>query len=293
MRVFKQGFYHLFETAEAPGDGSARAVRRLARLARADGVTESTRLPTLRDQILLFRRNYPTGFFGDAWMAKCRGMGQRKQLKRLKRHRDPAISDAHRLSVQELAPVLECHDYAAVVDRMIVVMTATNLVPSAHIKQLRKLVPSRELATAVYEWIACEMEGDDAEHCFNHLVRQLGGAATWPVMTALRGLLEPGEHVCVRPSVFAKQAKLLLPNFSTNTRPRYKNYALYLHMANVVRDELTEAGMEPRDLLDVHDFIWETLRPAAREDLVAQYELPPPPLAEVATRADDADQAAA
>ena len=106
MRVFKQGFYHLFETAEAPGDGSAKAVRRLARLARADGVTESTRLPTLRDQILLFRRSYPKGFFGEAWMAKYRGVGVRKQLKRLKRHRDPAISDAHRLSVELPADIV-------------------------------------------------------------------------------------------------------------------------------------------------------------------------------------------
>lgn len=287
MRVFKQGFYHLFETAEAPGDGSARAVRRLARLARADDVTEATRLPTLRDQILLFRRSYPKGFFGDAWMAKCRGVGVRKQLKRLKRHRDPAISDAHRLSVGELKPVIECSDYAAVLDRVIEVLTATNLVPSSHIKKLRKLSPSRELATAVYDWLACEEDDDDADRRFNYLVRQLGAAGTWPIITGLRGLLEPQDHVCVRPSVFAKQAKLLLPNFSAEKRPRYKSYIRYLHVANVVRDELTEAGFEPRDLLDVHDFMWETLRPAAREDLIAQYELPPPPA--VATEGEQAE----
>ncbi|KIG14900.1 hypothetical protein DB30_06202 [Enhygromyxa salina] len=294
MRVFKQGFYHLFETAEAPGDGSAKAVRRLARLARADGVTEATRLPTLRDQILLFRRSYPKGFYGDAWMAKCRGVGVRKALKRLKRHRDPAISDAHQLSAAQLAPLVKAGDHAQILDRMIAVAEATNLVPGAHVKKLRKLSPSRELTTAVYEWITCEQDNDDADRRFNHLVRQLGDAGTWPVVTSLRGLLEAGEHVCVRPSVFSKQAKLLLPSFSAESRPRYKSYVRYLHVANVVRDELTEAGFEPRDLLDVHDFMWETLRPAAREDLIAQYELPPPAVAEVAPAvAPVAEQAAA
>jgi hypothetical protein len=277
MRVFKQGFYHLFETAEAPGDGSAKAVRRLARLARADHVTEATRLPTLRDQISLFRRSYPKGFFGDAWMAKCRGVGARKRLKRLKRHRDAAVSDAHRLDVSALAPLIQRHDYAVILDRLIEVLSATSLVPSSHIVKLRKLSPSRELSVAVSEWLACGPDDDDADRRFNYLVRQLGAAGTWPVVTALRGLIEPHDHVCVRPSVFAQQGKLLLTNFSAEQRPRYSAYVRYLHVANVVRDELTDAGLEPRDLLDVHDFMWETLRPAAREELITQHELPPPP----------------
>ncbi|WP_146157182.1 hypothetical protein [Enhygromyxa salina] len=288
MRVFKQGFYHLFQSAEAPGDGSAKAVRRLARLARADGVTESTRLPSLRDQILLFRRSFTEGFSGDAWMAKHRGVGRLKRLKRLKRHRDPAISDAKQLSATELASLIAARDYAQVLDRMIAVAEATNLVPGVHVKKLRKLSPTRELATAVYEWISCEDDNDDADRRFNYLVRQLGDAGTWPVVTSLRGLLDPVEHVCVRPSVFSEQAKLLLPVFSAEPRPRYKSYVRYLHVANIVRDELGDAGVEPRDLLDVHDFIWDTLRPAAREDLIAQYELPPP--AEPATTTEAATE---
>ncbi|WP_146155683.1 hypothetical protein [Enhygromyxa salina] len=286
MRVFKEGYYHLLEDAQAPGDGSAKAVRRLTRLARADSVTESTRLPTLRDQILLFRRNFPEGFSGKAWMKKYRGLDARK---RLKRHRDPAISDAHRLSVDKLEPLIEARDWDEIFDRLLALATGSNLVPSSHVKKLRKIRPSRDLSVAIYDWLKSDMDDDDTERRFNVLVRYLGDAATWPIVSMIGGLVDPEHHTCVRPSVYTEQGTMLLPNFKAVRRPRFKNYARYLHMAKTVSDELEAAGLPPRDLLDVYDFIWETLRKAAREDLLAQYELPPP---EVVNATDEAAEQA-
>jgi len=272
LRVFKAGFYHMFEAAAPPGDGSATAIRRLVRLARADDVTAATRLPILRDQITLFRRSFPEGFHGEAWMKKHRGVGARR---RLKRHRDPAISEAHRLSAEALAPVIERRDWEAVHERLVAVAGCSNLVPGAQIKQLEALAPTRELAVALFEWVSGHEDGTELDRRFNYLVRQLGGAGTWPTITAIGALLEPDNHTCVRPSVFAVQAKMLLPNFSLAKRPRHQGYQRYVHVAKIVYDELEVAGLAPRDLLDVYDFIWETLRPAAREALTHQHELPP------------------
>lgn len=272
LRVFKEGFYHLFETAAPPGDGSAKAVRRLARLARADGLTEAACLPTLRDQILLFRRSFPEGFHGKDWMSKHRGVGARR---RLKRHRDPAISEAHRISAEELQPVIECRDWEAVHERLVTVAGCSNLVPGAQLKHLNKLQPTRELALALFEWVSGHEDEAELDRRFNHLVRLLGPAATWPTVTAIAALIDPDNHTCVRPSVFGIQAKMLLPNFSLDRRPRYTGYQRYVHVAKIVFDELESAGLQPRDLLDVYDFIWETLRPAAREELIHQHELPP------------------
>lgn len=318
LRVFKEGFYHLFESAAPPGDGSAKAVRRLARLARADDVTEAARLPTLRDQILLFRRYFPNGFAGDAWRKKYRGVGARK---RLKRHRDPAISEAHQLSVEQLDPMIAMFAWPEIHGRLVEVVKGSNLVPAAQLKKLVALPPSRELALALRGWVVAatgqlELTADptgeaesvehDADHededgstrseeaelerRFNHLVRVLGAAGTWPIVTAIAGLLEPGEHTCVRPSVYEVQGKMLLPNFRVSKRPRYTGYRQHLHVAQTVFDELESAGLHPHDLLDVYDFVWETLRPAARHELTHQYELPPVPSEQAADRA--ADQAA-
>jgi hypothetical protein len=296
LRVFKQGFYHLFESAAPPGDGSAKAVRRLARLARADDLSEAAHLPTLRDQILLVRRRFPNGFAGDAWRKQYRGVGARK---RLKRHRDPAISEAHQLSAERLDPLIASFAWPEIHARLVAVLQASNLVPATQLRKLEALAPSRELALALRGWVvaasgqleivACEPgereHDDDApvtnseeaelERRFNHLVRLLGAAGTWPIVTAIAGLLAPTQHTCVRPSVYEVQGKMLLPNFQVGKHPRYPGYRQHLHVAQTVFDELEHAGLHPHDLLDVYDFVWETLRPAARYDLTHQYELPP------------------
>ncbi len=296
LRVFKQGFYHLFETAAPPGDGSAKAVRRLARLARADDLTEATRLPTLRDQILMFRRHYPEGFAGEGWQRKYRGAGGRK---RLKRHRDAALEDAAQISAAQLDPLIEGFSWPEIHARLVRVLGSTNLIPAAQMRKLEQLKPSRELAVALRDWVAGVVDVGDGgveeaelDRRFNLLTRVLGPAGSWPIVAAIAGLVAPESHTCVRPSVFETQAKMLLPNFRLAKRPRYASYKQYLHVAQTVYDELDNAGLQPADLLDVYDFIWETLRPAAREDLTKQYELPPPPAIERAEQAEP-EQAAA
>lgn len=289
MRVFKEGFYHLLAEAEAPGDGSARAVRRLARVARANDVTESTRLPTLRDQISLFRRSFPDGFRGEAWSKAHRGV---EASKRLKRHRDPAISEAHALSAEQLQPLIDAGDHDTVLERVRELAASSNLIPGSHAKKLARIRPSRELSLAIQQWVACAPDDDEAERSFNVLVRKLGDAATWPLVTAIAGLVDPEHHTCVRPSVYTQQGKMLLPNFQADKRPRFAVYRRYLHMARTIEDELGEAGFSPRDLLDIYDFVWETLRPAVRDELVRQYELPPP-AASTEAEADTADVQAA
>jgi hypothetical protein len=87
------------------------------------------------------------------------------------------------------------------------------------------------------------------------------------LLSALLGLVHPREHTCIRPSVFAAQAKMLMPAFKPPKSPTPMGYARYLQVARMVRDELIRHGHAPRDLLDVHDFIWTTLRPGARADL--------------------------
>lgn len=260
LRVFKEGFYHLFEPVEAPGDGSAKTVTRLARLARVDEASGGTRLPSLRDQIGLFKRDYPEGFVGEKWMKKMRGVGAKR---RLKRHRDPVVSEANEFATK-LAKLVEARDWEGVHSRLEELIDATNLVPAPHVKKFRKLKPSRDLAVAINEWL----NGADEDAArFNRMTRELGRAATWPLVTAIAGLADPKLHTCVRPSVFRLQAKMLLPNFKVSNKPNWTTYSRYLHMSNTVYDELEAADLAPRDLLDVYDFIWNTLRPAARKRL--------------------------
>lgn len=270
LRVFKEGFYGLFESATAPGDGSAKTVRRLARLAQSENVTEATRLPTLRDQIELFRIEFAGGFAGKSWQAKHRGCGSAgKRLKRLKRHRDAAVEEAVKLSKVELDAAIANHDWVGIHARMIEVASSTDLVPRAQVRKLEKVRPTRELAMALYDWLHTDADEVAEDRQFNAFVRELRDAAGWQLATCFGALVYPDRHTCVRTSSFTLQGKMLLSQFSVGRRPAARDYRRLCHVAEIVRRELTEAELPPADLLDVHDFMWFTLRPAARDSLLA------------------------
>ena len=270
LRVFKQGYYGLFESAVAPGDGSATTVRRLARLARTEEFSEATRLPTLRDQIEMFRRDYPGGFHGETWVKAKRGEGARK---RLKRHREPALAEARaKLSVEAMREAIAGGAWRGLLDTLIEVVGSTDLVPRAQLKKLEAAEPSKTLALALFSWLH-NPGGEDtdlsADRRFNRLVRELGPAGSWTLVTSLGALVHPAEHTCVRVRSHTLQGKMLLAEFKVSKRPQGRDYRRFCHVTQAVHKDLVAAGFVPRDMLDVYDFMWETLRPAARDTLLA------------------------
>lgn len=265
LRVFKRGFYELLEPVENADDAAARTVGRLARRAQVDGVTAGRRLPSLRDQIALFAQLYPEGFGSDAWKSEHRT----RKGRALKRHREPVLElAARRLDRDVLADLIEREQWSEVLDRTVQVLRTTDLVPKKHVDALARVEATEELAWSIYELIHGEAAGDHRIARFKReLKRRSGPAGSWPLLSALRGIVHPTEHTCIRPSVFAVQAKMLMPAFKPPKSPTPMGYARYLQVVRMVRDELIRHGYAPRDLLDVHDFIWTTLRPAARDDL--------------------------
>jgi hypothetical protein len=61
-----------------------------------------------------------------------------------------------------------------------------------------------------------------------------------------------------------KQALQMLPEFAYGNTPTAPLYTRFSELARKVREALEHAGLAPRDYLDVHDFIAETMRPSAK-----------------------------
>ena len=259
-RVFKKGFYKLMVPAPAPEDGSAEELRAKVR-ASMSGKKEEI-IPTVGDQLILLLQDYPQGFEGDAWRDKHRGSGRR-----LKRHRDPAVKQAREvLAADRIAGLHEHGDYAGVLGALTEVLTETDLVPSAHIAKLKKTKPTQEFSATILEIVK-----DPAEATVRQLQAGLvgaqGPATSWQILTAPLALLAPHKHMCVRPSVFAVQGRIVMPRFTAPKRASEASYQRFMEVAQLVEDELRALGHPPTDLLDLHDFVWMTLRPAAREEL--------------------------
>ncbi len=259
-RVFKQGFYQLMIPAQNPGDGSADELRARVRASESGG--KQAIVPTTGDQLVLLLKTYPKGFTGPNWISTHRGGGRR-----LKRHRDPSIKQARELlDPSKLREAHEAGDYELALRALTELLAATDLVPSAHVKKLEETKPTKELSATLLR-VAEDPERAKVRDMQAALVGAHGPATSWQVLTAPLALLAPHKHLCVHPSVFATQGGIVMPRFNAPKQASEAGYQRYLEVARMVEDELVALGHAPTDLIDLHDFVWTTLRPAAREEL--------------------------
>ena len=260
-RVFKEGFYQMMVPAPSPEDGSGDELRAKV-MASAAGANKIELKPTVRDQLMLMLESYPDGFIGEAWRDKHRGGGRR-----LKRHRDPAIKEAREiLDGERIAELCKHGDYAGVLDSLVKVLSGTDLVPSSPIAKLKTTKPTRDFANA---WARITKDPAEANvrQVQTAFVAAQGPATSWQILTAPLALLSPHKHLCVRPSVFGIQGKIVHARFNPPKRANQAAYERYLEVTRLVEEALNEFGHAPPDMLDVYDFAWLTLRPGAKEDL--------------------------
>lgn len=271
-RAFKEGYYHLFDRAPAVGDAAERllasltldkakpadpsAARRAARANRA----------TWAELLAIFGELFPGGFMDAGWVRKVRGKGAKR---RAKRHRNAAIAHAKELLGREaLEALIAAGDSAEVLSRALAVLEATDLVTRTQLAPLKTSRPCPALAKELYAFL---YEPDPKGEHFDRWVQRLGrapeGTPSWPLVTALRALVRPIEHMYIRPSAFRALAEIVSPALARKVRPHGGYYNRCLDVAQKVLNSLEEHEELPRDLLDVHDFLWTVCRPSAAKVL--------------------------
>ena len=277
MRVFAERFCDFFQPAVQP-DPVLR--QKLRERAIADGhvgtnnggAKSKTRSagprPTVQDQISVFKVLFEGGFQSTAWADACRF---REKGKALKRHVDPALARAREdLKQQTLRDLIEAGTPKMVVDRIVDVVGSTSLATKTQLDAFRKLNPDAALATAFVDFL--HDVGGHARGPLDRLRMALAKHGLknvpWTVLTGVRAFLSPDTHVFVRPSALRAQAKLLAPNFTLPSVPTPDAYARCLEIAVGVRNELTKAGLHPRDLFDVAEFMRVTLSRSQRDELL-------------------------
>lgn len=272
LRKIQEGYYDLLdpvEDAEVPTN-AVRANLQAAIKALKGGADQKVHkaVCTFEQQIALFTKLYPKGFEDPKWVDDKRGTESGAALKR---HREPSMEAAQ----EALAPVraeslIEEGRQGELTESVLDVLAGTNLVPLSHVKSLRRLDEdeSAEYAEVVYELVHGESPFEERFQTYlDMLTRFLGGRPSWRIGTALLALIHPQEHVAVRRSAFIRQAGSIAPTGAYSRKPKVTSYRSFRRVALGVQNRLEAAGHEPRDLLDVHDFIWTTLRKSALDHL--------------------------
>ncbi|MCX4239580.1 hypothetical protein [Paraliomyxa miuraensis] len=270
-RVFSEGYYHLLEPRPAIGETAEKLLASVHRETgsgsagasanRASAVSKPVP-PTLEELVAVFHETYAGGFSDPRWQQQVRGEGAKR---RTKKHREPAVHDAkQRLDRDTLDELLAQGNAAEVLARAVAVLGATDLVTATQLEVLRGATPSLALAHAIRDLVhEPDPEGVAFDRACTLIMRARGKPPSWPLLSGLRALVHPGEDVCIRPSVFFGMVGVIAPYRARKVTPQGLHYRHLSGVARELREQLVAMGEQPRDMLDVHDFIWETCRPSA------------------------------
>jgi hypothetical protein len=273
LRIFKKGFFKFLTEVDVAAD-KTRALARALRRDADRNTNNAASLPdeedrvAFTDQIAFFRSVYPDGFSGKAWLGKKRGEGAKK---RLKRHRDAAVDDARdKLAKKALDKMIDAGDFDGVMASLVAVLDGTDLLTKKRVDTIRGITGAKaeKIATALRDILWGE--GAFAvrfDTWLASLRAALGKAPGWQIATAPLALVHPEKHVCVRRTTFRAQAAYMAPRLRIGKSPSVAVYQRCRDMTRRVMDRMEDGGLSPIDMLDVYDFMWETLRPKARDEI--------------------------
>lgn len=263
MRAFAARFDHLLEPVDKPLDIAARVAGELSAQL-DDGKTikpvKRTDRVSFVEQIAVFEYLYPQGFDDPSYIAKIR-----RDTRRRKRQREPLIADAQQLLGREaLETAIASGNGVGVRDGVLDLLSKCTVVRKRDRRPLENMPDHLcdDFARALYGMLYGEAEDFDR---FTRYVAALDynveDRATWPLVTAVPAMVIPEDHIAVKRSVFRKQAAWMAPRLVVGKVPNAGKYQRVLNMSKAIRKRLQEAGHHPRDMWDIYDFVWMTLRP--------------------------------
>jgi hypothetical protein len=272
-RPMASGFHELMRRVEQPNAEQRAAYVRLQRLlaARRNSSAPKSNAQSLLDQLARLHELYPAGMLDPKWVTEVRGDGAEG---RAPRHREQMIQEAQaRLSCSALDALLSNSHYGQLWDHVLTVLGHTDLVPAIQLKKPKSLHNDqlRPLALAVRELLYGTATYEQRfDRYLGALAEVFGEPARWELATALSAVVHPAQHVCVHLMPFRQQLKATGTRGSAGARASSADYARFLGVARLVANKLAEQGEVPRDLLDVHDFIRITQKPATKARTVSK-----------------------
>jgi hypothetical protein len=238
----------------------AAYARLMALLAKREKRTEVSKAPgssAAMKQLERFHKKYPGGFFSREWKTDEATMFAR-------RARGAMVERAQdKLSAAAVNKLLQAEKFEALWQLIIGTVNDSKLA-SEKLQAAVGLDQQRSLAEAG----AGLLHGTESyEQRLDRFIAAYESAfrnpPSWEAVTAVSALTSPVEHVLVAPALFRKQLKALARSGTFGARPSGAGYTRCQTMAQALANLLAARGEVPRDMLDVHDFIRETVTAAA------------------------------
>ena len=125
---------------------------------------------------------------------------------------------------------------------------------------VKSLAGARAFAVGLYDFLHGSGSSQKRFERWVEVVRALPRrqtrVLTWPLVTVFGFIAQPEQHFFLKPNVTKIAAEEYGYDFQYQSRPNWATYVDLLAFAETVRRDLREAGLKPRDMIDLQSFLW-------------------------------------
>lgn len=219
----------------------------LDNLATAVG-SEGANFLALPDAIQKFLTEYPGGFAGERYLGKERG------------YKDKAHETCMSLlGESDILALLNAGNYAEICERARRVESTTNLLASFEKIQFNAALKKPANQKLFAEQLADNLYGTAEDKVrFEKLAAVLDQmqVAKWPVVTYFGYIRFPENHIFIKPEVTRNVAAVCGWEISYKPELNWTTYVGVHGLFEHLRTALVDAGLSPRDMIDVQSFVW-------------------------------------
>lgn len=195
--------------------------------------------------IAAFEERYPDGFYGD------------KQADEERSYKLNASKKFHDLLGREVfLKLLKSNEYEELYRRFEKVINSTNLIQGSFEKpKLLDAIKSNDTVylNALYEHIWGGGEFSDRFNDFLAVLEKLN-ICKWTYATYFLFLSSPKEYIFVKPEMLKKSIEISKYPICYESEPSHELYHQILEFSHWLKNKI--AVLEPRDMIDVHSFMW-------------------------------------
>lgn len=166
------------------------------------------------------------------------------------------------LNKREYERLLLARKYSEIALTAVRIESRTNLLFSFEKMALRDAVKSasgaRSFSVGLYEYVYGPNSIEDRFNEFSNVVaslpRKQTRVHTWPLQTVFGFIVNPQEHIFLKPRVTQIAAEKYQFDFIYHSRPDWETYKSLLEFSEQVRRDTLD--LKPQDYIDLQSFIW-------------------------------------
>lgn len=163
------------------------------------------------------------------------------------------------LSQENYSALLDTGEYDEVVKRALQVVNKTNLIFPNEKMALKDGLKDEEKKRQFSEKLYELLYGDgELRLRFETFARHLEdiGAAKWTIVSYFLFIAFPDRYIFLKPTVCQHAAKLVKAELNYRSDLNWLTYKCLLEFAENLKTYLVDAGLAPRDMIDVQSFMW-------------------------------------